>query len=261
MKKKREYYRTAALLGAQPRRTYARAQPRPVHIPWRLVAVLVVVVGVAMWLWLDDRWYLMGEDLQVVGTSSTETARQAALASDLLGWHGLLLHPEMAKTLIVEQVAGVVDADVTCTRFPATCVIQLLERTPVLVWVTESGSYWVDQEGVPFPAQGDRPDLPQVQGPLPEAEKSHALAPVLQGVEALKALGVPADGLEYNLRRGLIWTDPEGRRVAFGTGPEMEPRWLIYQALVAHLEAKGIFPWAIDVRFPEGPTYSLERSW
>lgn len=257
--KKHVYYRTTALLGAQ-QQPYAHARSN-VHIPVKLVAALVVVVGVLMWVWLDDRWYLSGENIQITGTNSPATAMDIAVASDLLGWHGFRLHPRAAEALIVEKVPAITAAQVQCGRFPANCVIEVVERTPVLNWVTEGATYLVDDGGMVFPTQTVRPDLPVIHGPMLNPEDAQTLLPVVQGAKSLIAIGVAPDKLEYNIERGLIWTDPEGRRVAFGTGPEMEPRWRIYEALVSYLETRNVFPWSIDVRFPGGPTYSLERAW
>ena len=257
--KKHVYYRTTALLGAQ-QRPYTRAR-LGVHIPVKLLALLIVIIGVLLWLWLDNRWYLTGENIRIVGTNSPTTAMDIAIASDLLGWHGLRLRPRAATTMIVEKVPAVTEAQVECDRFPASCLIRVVERTPVLNWVTEGATYWIDDAGTLFPAQEIQPDLPIIYGPMLDPRDSQTLLSVVQGTEALIAIGVTPDKLEYNTERGLIWTDPEGRRVAFGTGPEMEPRWRIYEALVKHLEARSVFPWSIDVRFPGGPTYSLERSW
>lgn len=259
------YYRTAALLSNQ-QQVYthgrrARHTERELNIPWKLIAVLVLVGSGIMWLLLDGRWYLMGEDIHIIGAQSTQTARTIALASDLLGWHGLRLRPRAAENLIVEQVAVVTEAHVECGRFPASCTIQVKERAPALNWITETGIYWIDAEGLYFPASEVRAGLPVVRGPLPGVENPQAHVAILEGVKALATLGVATDALEYHPQRGIIWTDAQGRRVAFGVGKEMPARWQIYEALIAHLDARNIFPWTIDVRFPEGPTYSLERLW
>lgn len=294
----RPYYRTAALLGAQqqpygglrmparPRTSGYRARRSELHldIPWKFTAMLALIGAGVLWLLLDNQWYLMGEDIRVIGASSQETAMKVAIASDLLGWHGLRLRPGAAATAITEQVPAITSAQVECNRFPAECVIRVQEREPVLNWVVENagaqggeastvGIYWIDAAGVLLPAHEVRAGLPVVRGPLPaleESASSRARVAVLEGVTALAALGIDstADGnnLEYHPERGLIWTDPQGRRVAFGVGANMEARWNIYVALIKHLEARtvagnGVFPWTIDVRFPEGPTYSLERLW
>ncbi len=262
MKKMRNYHRTAALLGAQPK-NYAHPKHRigVPRLPWKVALPLALVIIIALWLWLDNRWYLMGENLQVVGASTTGLAREVALASDLLGWHGFLLRPKAATEAITDNVPGIIYAETTCNRFPAACSIQVVERKPALVWTTDSAIYWVDHKGKLFPAQNERLDLPLVKGPLPDAEQDVISVDILQGIEALMSLDISAQMLEYHPKRGLIWVDSEGRRVAFGIGANMEARWQMYQALIAHLDTKGIFPSVVDVRFVEGPTYALERSW
>jgi hypothetical protein len=301
----RPYYRTAALLGAQQqpyggrvrtpgraqtptrgRTSGSRARQAELHldIPWKLVALFMLIGAVTLWLLVDNSWYLMGDNIRVIGASSQETAFNVAIASDLLGWHGLRLRPHAAVTAIVEQVPAIITAQVECNRFPAECVIRVKEREPVLNWIAQNAGgqnseaptdsiYWIDAEGVLFSAHEVRAGLPVVRGPLPavaEDASSRVRVAVLEGVTALAALGIDStadgNGLEYHPERGLIWTDPQGRRVAFGVGANMEARWNIYLALIAHLEARtvagnGVFPWTIDVRFPEGPTYSLERLW
>ncbi len=266
-KTKRNYQRTAALLGAQPHMQSTRTLRRAAlpRIGWKVLLPLILAAAVAGWLFMDNRWYLMGEHLQVFGASSTELAREAALASDLLGWHGLLLRPQEAQDLVLEHVVGVTSAEVTCQRFPATCMISITERAPALVWQTDTVAYCADKDGVLFPAPADQAGLlaglPAVHGPLPGAVEDGIGQEIFQGVEALGKVGVPVNTLEYHPQRGLIWVDPEGRRVAFGVGPDMALRWQVYTALVAHLEAKGVFPWSVDVRFGNGATYSMERAW
>ncbi len=270
-KTKQTYQRTAALLGAQPRMQAIRAprraaQPRALpRISGKILLPLILIAVVAGWLFMDNRWYLTGENLQVFGASSTTLAREAALASDLLGWHGLFLRSQEAQDLILEHVAGVTSAEVKCHRYPATCVISITERTPVMVWQTDTVAYCADKDGVLFQAPADQATLlaglPTVRGPLPGKVADGIGQEVFQGIEALKELGAAVNALEYHPQRGLIWVDPEGRRVAFGVGPDMAVRWQVYTALAAHLEARGIFPWSLDVRFAYGATYSMERAW
>ncbi len=263
MTKRQTYHRTAALLGHQApmaaRRKRRRA--RPIHIPWKVVVVFVLVNALGFWVLFGDPWYLMYDDVSLYGVSTVEMAEDILLASDLLGWHAFRLQPEKAAERVLAEVPGLVEADIRCTIFPASCEMYMTQRAPVLAWHTGSAVYWADQEGRIFHAVSDRPDLPIVSGPLPDETGHHTMSAIQQGVVSLIALGVPADAFEYNPNRGLIWTDAEGRRIAFGVGPEMQTRWHIYEELVAHLEAEGIFPWVIDVRFPGGVTYSLERSW
>lgn len=264
MKKKRNYYRTTALLGAQPQRSVTvtkRRQAPPLRVSWKIVLPVVLVATVLLWLWLDGRWYVSEGTLRVSGVSTSAQVNDIARASDLLTWHGLFVHPESAADKIIEALPGVIEAKVECRRFPADCTIYVVERTPVMLWVTDSMVYGMDCDGVLFPTQVEYAGVPAIRAVLPDRDDQGALLAAWEGVKTLADLGVLSDSLVYHEDRGLVWTDPEGRRVAFGTGSDMQARWEIYGALVDSLDARTIFPWVIDVRFPAGPTYALQKSW
>jgi len=257
---KKRYYRTAALLNAQPRLAQgARRRTRPVQVPWRLLLAVTGIVAVVLWFWLDARWYVAASRLQIAGTSSPELAREVALGGEILGLHGLWLRSGDIVSNVLATVPSVAEVDAHCRVYPAQCVITVREREPVLVWIAEDGPHWVDAGGVLFGALDERVELPVVTGPLPDGE---GIPPeVLAGVRALVVAGVPSDELGYNPQRGLVWSDPLGRRVAFGTGADMALRWHVYRALAADLADRGIYPATLDARFPRAMVYSLEDSW
>ena len=255
------YHRTAALLGTQTAytggRSLAHRRREPVRLPWQLWAVTLLLCVALLWLWLDPRWYVEAARLEVQGASH-ETAAAVAQAGAVLDMHGLWLDPEDITARVLETVPAITRVEVVCWIYPAQCTIQVKERVPVLVWQNEVGAVWVDAEGVAFPSRGARTDLPRVQGPLPAKE---TLPVVLTGVADLQALDVPFEQLEYHPRYGLIWSDPHGRRIAFGVGPEMGARWAMYNFLMAQLEARGVFPLVVDLRFPTAPAYAEQRLW
>jgi hypothetical protein len=234
---------------------------RTLVIPWRWVTPLLVLVALGLWVAFGNAWYLMWDDLKVTGVFAPELRREVKIASDLLGWHSLMLHPEEAEAAVAAVVPQAMSVNITCRTIPASCEIAIMERVPILVWMDGATAYWVDREGVFYQAQGQRPDLPVIRGTRPIEDGPHSLASIQQGITALGVLGVPQDQLEYAPQQGLIWTDPEGRRVAFGVGADMAERWQTYEALVGNLAARGISPQVVDVRFPDGATYSLQRSW
>jgi cell division protein FtsQ len=261
MAKKMRYYRTAALLGPKDQHVAFRAKPQPIKIPWQTVVGVVVVVGIGLWVWLGGAWYLGWGDLTVTGVTSIEVMHGMKQTSDLLGWHRFSLHPAAAQDVLVDALPEYKDIRVHCGIFPTKCEIVVTPRTPVLTWVTGSERYWVDDGWIFYQVQGDRPDLPVIYGPIPDATSGYSVTEIYDGVRALAALNIPADALDFVSQRGLVWTDPAGRRVALGVGETMAPRLQMYEVVVSHCEAKGIFPQAVDVRFPGGATYSMERIW
>ena len=234
---------------------------RSLVIPWRLLVPLLALIIVALWVALGNAWYVMWDDVKVSGIYDPMLRREVKIASDLLGWHSFLVEPETAEAAVMALLPQATAVEVTCRPVPALCEIAITERVPVLVWMDGATAYWVDREGIFYPAQGERPDLPVIRGKRPVEGGAHTLAAIRQGVAALTVLGVTADRLEYLLEQGLVWTDPEGRHVAFGVGADMADRWQTYQVLLNHFAVRGISPQVVDVRFPDGATYSQQRAW
>ena len=261
MGKKMRYYRTAALLGPMEQHLAFRAKPRPIKIPWQAIIGVFAIIGIGLWIGLSSAWYLDWEDLTVTGISSTEIAYGMKQASDLVGWHQFNLQPAAAQEILVKALPEYKDIQIHCGVFPTKCEIAVRQRTPVMTWVAGADRYWVDDGWTFYQVQGDRPDLPVIRGPMPDAVSGYSATEVYEGIQALAALNISADTLDFVPQRGLVWTDPAGRRVALGGGPYMAPRLQVYEVVVSQCEAKGIFPQAVDVRFPGGPTYSMERTW
>ncbi|MFP4343344.1 MAG: cell division protein FtsQ/DivIB [Anaerolineales bacterium] len=259
--RERRYYRTAALLGAQPPSAVRRrVRSQRVEIPWRALVPVLLLAALGLWGWLDPHWYVEASRLQIAGSESVETAREVALAAEVLGLHGVWLRPRLIASHVISTVPAVTVVEAQCWPYPAQCIVSIEERVPVLVWMTGEGLYWVDAEGVVFPAREERPSLPMVRGPLPE--EGGVSPEILEGITALADLGVPSQELTYHAERGLVWDDARGCLVAFGVGGErMVDRWRIYAALAADLEARGMAPRQIDVRFPSAPTFAVERTW
>ncbi len=263
MGRKTRYYRTAALLGPTDHRAAvkARRQPIRIRIPWRVVLPLLVVLGLALWVGLGNTWYLMWDDYAVSGASTPHLRREIKIASELLGWHRFLVPRDAVEAAVLAGVPAVKAVSLRCPVLPLPCEIAVEERVPVLTWQVGSESYWVDRDGVFYPERFERPDLPLLRGPLPDADGAYSVLSVYEGLRALAALGVSIDQLEYTATRGLVWTDADGRRIAFGVGPHMTARWRAYETVMAHLAASATTARSIDVRFPEGVTYTQEISW
>jgi hypothetical protein len=281
MSNKKRYYRTAALLGppaqqvvARPRasrtrdartrdarETRVRDSAPALHIPWKVLVLLLAVAGMAAWIVVGDVWYLTWDGVTVTGLSTPQLERTIKLTADIVGYHRFHLKPREAEQVLEAAFPWVSGVQVRCGLIPASCDIRIKERIPALVWVEGSDVYWVDETGHAFPALGERPDLPVIRGMLPEADSPYTLAAILNGITQLELLGIPANELECSRERGLVWTDPEGLRVAFGAGTGMVERWHTYQLMVKHFAETGIAAQQLDVRFRDGITYTLGRSW
>ncbi|HHE72047.1 MAG TPA: hypothetical protein ENL34_07205 [Chloroflexi bacterium] len=265
--KRRRYYRTTALLG--PRyRVVSHTARRRIRIRWPAVVITVCMIALAGWVGFGNAWYLDWEDATVVGTASQNLAFKIKEASDLMGRHRSGLKPAKAEEAILKKFPQLSSVHVRCAIFPTRCEIEVTERDPILVWAAPEQTYWVDREGIFFPAAGERQDLPVVSGPLPVDVPAEAtsgetgyVVEIFQSIATLSSLGISAEALSYDERYGLIWTDPEGCRVAFGVGGDMKVRWDLYRDLVRDLAARGVHPRVIDVRSAQAITYAVEPLW
>lgn len=179
---------------------------------------------------------------------------------------------------------------------PAGLFVDVVERTPVLVWRQDGRSDLVDSLGVAFPLRPNMPveNLPAVEaasappGQLPSAEELLKLissepaddeqaaspsqpASLLSGsrqllakemVAAVLAMAreAPKDTpLVYQAQHGLGWKDRRGWDVYFGTAEQMEMKLRIYDAIVKHIKQEDIKPEMVSVEYVHAPYYRLER--
>jgi hypothetical protein len=61
--------------------------------------------------------------------------------------------------------------------------------------------------------------------------------------------------LRYHPDKGLGYQDARGWNAWLGTGTNMPEKILIYNAIVANLQARGITPSEINVSNPDAPFY------
>jgi len=73
----------------------------------------------------------------------------------------------------------------------------------------------------------------------------------------LRSLFPNIEVLRYHPHKGLGYQDGRGWEVWFGIGTDMPEKILIYEAIVANLQARGIQPGEVDVSNPDAPYYSV----
>jgi len=225
-----------------------------------ICCVLALATGLALWLTIDDRFYIL--DLDVTGNTRTPDGI-VCQASELAGLHILWVRSDESADRVVKSVPGIRGAEVVC-RLPAVCTIRVIERQPRVRWIdAEQGeSWWVDDEGVIFPAVGEDPTGWVVRGPLPVNEDGELQEPMRAALAELWAADtVVPQPFDYVPGRGLVFVDPRGWRVVLGTGNGIMRRLQVMDLLTDNLAARGISPKYVDVRLPEAPYYSTSNEW
>jgi cell division protein FtsQ len=260
-RKKKGRFETAGAL-ALGRARIERA-PAALGSTWRwarfvLVSALVVSVAATLWVGLDDRFYVYRAEVTGVVHVSPEDVFQA---SGLKGLHILWARPTEIEARILAALPNLESVDVTCA-LPARCAIAVVERQPKTMWDEDGQLWWVDAEGVIFPAGEALAEGWLVRGPLPRDENGRLDERVRVALAELWAGGADvAPVLQYVPSRGLLLTDARGWRVFIGQGPGTSERLRVLVWLAADLQARGIVPRFVDVRFPDAPYYSLVNDW
>jgi hypothetical protein len=234
---------------------------------------LVALAVGAVWLTLDDRFYVYQADVTGIARLSSDDIFQV---SGLSGLHILWVRPEEIEERILAALPSLESVHVACRvqslalqdRLSALCKITVTERRPRVMW-SENGRLWgIDAEGVIFPAQASVQEMLSdgdgwlVEGPLARDKDGRLDERVHVALTELWATGVEVAPLLYYVpSRGIVLTDERGWRVILGQGPGMERRLQVLEQLAAGLEARSLTPSFVDVRFSDAPYYSLTNDW
>lgn len=262
---------------AQRRR---RRNFRRVHLPlagirqvifsarWISLILLAMVMYALVLVGLDEEFYLT--TIPVDGSGSIPAA-EIVSASGLAGMHIFAADPALAAQEIM-AVPGVISATVTVS-WPNQVHLGIREDSPVAVWLENGVPYWVTRHGSLLPARGQLFGLMVIEAeveaaasdPTTEATATDgtSAAPqtrfvpqdVLAGALQLRQLRPNIERLYYQAGVGLSYQDGRGWRAYFGTGTDMAQKLVVYETLVAELEARGVTPAYISVANQERPFY------
>ncbi len=278
-RKKKKRFETAGTLILRRARVRRPSKTRNSRFAIRnlLLLSLVVVVAGALWLVLDDRFYVYHAD--VVGTVQA-SPDEVFQASGLPGLHILWVRSAEVEARLLDALPCIKSAQVACrlqlpalsARLPTKCTITVVERQPRVAWDEDGQLWWIDAEGIIFPASPSFPPIGGgeageaegwvVRGPLPRGEDGQLDERVRVALTGLWTTGVGVSPLLYYVPgRGLVFTDERGWRVIVGQGPGVERRLQVLERLAADLEARGLTPRFVDVRFADAPYYSLTNDW
>lgn len=150
--------------------------------------------------------------------------------------------------------------------FPNRLIIDVVERTPVMVWYQNGAMAWIDPSGVAFPARGAADGLinvvangtpPQVKDDTTEAfERVYVQPQLVQGFQELYPFVPAGTPMVYDPQYGIGWQDTNGWQVFFGETLDNIPvKIQEYQAIVKMLALKGVQPALISVAYLDAPFY------
>lgn len=154
-------------------------------------------------------------------------------------------------------------------EFPNRVVVEVSERSPVVLW-EQGGSYtWIDANGVAFRPHGQADNLIRVQALTapgnwtaptadPLSPKPFLSREMISAIKALAGAAPAGAPILFDGRYGLGWADPRGWQAFFGIDSHKMPlRLQVYTAVVQSLVAQGVTPSLINVQFPSAPYYRI----
>jgi cell division septal protein FtsQ len=252
----RRYRRYETLTLAGRIETIARPSFEAMTNPRVIAGVLLtIVVGIAVWLGLDDRFYV--RQIDVTGNAFTPSS-EIVKSSGVAGMHIFWVNGREVEAQLLRAQPSVKKASVTC-RLPAVCSINVQERTPVIAWRYGNAVTWIDADSVAFAAR----DAPQALKLITiEATQGPALFPgrmadpkVVQAALSVAQLMPEIRSYRYSGAHGLEFDDERGFPVYLGLGEDMSDRVMIWKALRKDLSQRSVQPKFVDIRYPLAPYY------
>jgi hypothetical protein len=235
---------------------------------WRWVSgLLSLTIGAALAIILTTEVFYVSQ--VEVGGLRTVPAEEIFAASGVADYHIFWIKPD-AVARAVADAPGVATANVR-VYWPARVIIQVTEREPALIWEQGGTRYWVDVRGNLMPQRRDLPNLIRIYsegeaipvgcpGPDCPGDVSGRVSierDVVEGALQLKTRRADIELLYYDPISGLSFNDERGWRAYFGVGTDMGRKLLIYDAIVADLQTRGLRPEYIDVSNAQAPVYRL----
>jgi cell division protein FtsQ len=264
-----------------------------VRVGWRLLSFVLVagLVFVLYHLWTSPAYQAQAAEL--VGASRI-TAEEINLALNIVNKPIFSLDPLQLEQVLLDRYPELLEISVQ-VGLPASVVVSVIERVPIIEWRQDGVVRWIDGNGVIFDARGDVGSLIVVEAYAsppahliieeqnPEDEASAETSDQVTGEETLlmetrstphqfispemvaailaMRLQAPAESpLVYDPQHGLGWTDKRGWEAYFGIDvSEIEMKLNVYHTIAKQLRQDGIHPAMISVEFLHAPFYRLER--
>lgn len=221
----------------------------------RLLALLLLVGGLVLLV-----GFLEGEQYRVrtviVHGNRLAFADAVVRESGVLGQSVFRIDTQAVAERLVMHPA--IAAATVRSIYPDTVVIDVVERQPTSVWMTEQGNWLIDSEGRVI-GNGEATDLPHVRvsGSFTLQPGGRVPGTVARAVpELVKRYADRLAGLEYRPAEGLILVFAGGERIILGDAERLADQLAVLNAL----EAQGTSWLHLDLRDPDRPVLWRVRS-
>jgi hypothetical protein len=244
------------------------------QIGWRIVSFLISVgLSLALYfLWTAPTFQVQGAEVR--GAERIP----AYMIENAMYIHQrpiFVVEPDALERQLRRTFPGLTQVSVG-VAFPARVVVSVEERVPVLAWEQGGRLWWIDAQGIAFPARGEVEALPRVvaasappESTLPEIDPPQEdgifvqvfIAPeMIPSVLKLSDYLPNGAVLNYQPEHGFGWQDPRGWQVFFGIDvADIDAKVALYQKIVEQLEKEGVQPALINIEHLNAPYYRMEQ--
>ncbi len=214
--------------------------------------LLLVLIWLINWLFISADFYVY--EAKVLGNMAVSVAEIYQI-SGLDEISIFYVDPAQVEAAVT-QLPEIKEAEVS-HRLPNLVTIQVVERQPQFIWQTGQTRYWIDAEGIILTARGELPGAILVQDldarPLRLGDRIDPQ--VLKAVQGLRSVLPEVATFQYSHHEGLSFHTEQSWPVYLGMEENPQAQVAILRALMRGIEAKGVQPQFIDLRFKGRPYY------
>ncbi len=221
------------------------------------VLLLAVMLWVVNQFFMSDVFYVY--EITVLG-NTTVSAAEIYQASGLEGFSIFYIDPYQVEAAVT-SLPNIQEAKVRC-QLPAVVTIEVVERRPQIVWLMGETQYWIDAEGTVLLIRDDLPSEVIFVQDLEERSlrPGERIDPgMLEAIQSLRAALPEVQVFQHSSLQGFSFTTAQGWPVYLGLGDRAEAKAAILRALLRKLEAEGLQPEFLDLRFEGRPYYRAGR--
>jgi hypothetical protein len=250
-----------------------------IRLGWRTISFILVagLLAILYYFWTSPVYTVKAAE---VHGAERLSALQINQALNIVNKPIFMVDPRQLQRELQMTYPELVSVSIQI-GLPATVIVNVEERTPVLAWKQADYVYWVDVDGVGFPPRGEVGDLVTVESqtapPLPLSEEEledvadsfeevvltsqvFMTPEMVRAILALDSWAPEKMSLVYDPTHGLGWFDERGWQVYFGVdAADIDTKLHLYETVVSSLEADGVKPALISVEHIHAPYYRLER--
>jgi hypothetical protein len=249
---------SGAVSAASPPASQRRSRWRTLGLRVLAAAILMIVIGAMVYLSTAEMFFVYGAEIVGSRFLPLDTIYQSAGVDELnIFW----VNPKKV-TQRIEELDGIKAARVHCS-LPATVLIEVEERQPVVMWRAEAqeSDWWLDEDDVVLPYHGVLSNTVfVVDSSERQLHVGDQIEPkgIVRSVQQLAAALPHVEVFYYQPEQGLSFSQrtPKGEwPVYLGDSQDLPHKIQVLKALTDYLVAQDIRPRYVDLRWPDHPAY------